>query len=301
MIALLEPERAPGFVSGGYRYQDEIASRLAARGTGRRLAIGPERLEAVVADLRARGERVVVDGLFAELLRAPLPGGITALLHMVPRQSPWSGVPLPVIATAATTADRVRDRARAVHVVRPGLDDCFAPPATAPCNARLRIVCVGTICRAKGQHLVVTALARHDCDIVLLGARDAADALPAAGRANLVAPGPVPPSAVARELQQADLFVSASRDESYGMAVREATACGVPVLAFATGEIAHWVASGSNGWLVAAAAPDHEFVHMLRDLVDTPRRLTAARHAATAVPRRSWDHAADEFEAAVRS
>lgn len=301
MIALLEPLRPAGFVSGGYRYQDAIVQRLVADGEGYRIALAPDRLHRVAADLHAKGERVVVDGLFAELLQAPLPDGAIALLHMVPRQDPWCSTPMAVIATADTTADRVRATAKRVHVVRPGLDAVFTPPATPPCNPRPRIVCVGTICRAKGQHEVVAALADSDCDLVLLGDAREAGILGDAGRARIRVAGCVPTDVVAQELKMADLMVSASRDESFGMAVAEATACGTPVLAFATGEAERWITTGHNGWLLPTTASPASLSTTLRSLLADPSRLAAARAAARRPPLATWDAAARSFATAARS
>ena len=43
MIVLLEPPRPPGFVSGGYRYQDNLAAELRRLGLGEQHAVGGER------------------------------------------------------------------------------------------------------------------------------------------------------------------------------------------------------------------------------------------------------------------
>jgi glycosyltransferase involved in cell wall biosynthesis len=247
MIVLCEPPRPAGFVSGGFRYQDEVmAPRLAAY-DGERRVVAPEQLAATVAELRRRPEAVVVvDGLYAQ--HAPLPAGAIALLHMVPHHDAWSAVPCPVLATAAGTveAPRVRALASATEIVEPGLDPCFQPSSPPPGTAdgRVRIVCVGTFGLEKGQAALWEAMARArvPCELVLLGAGTErfAPATHRQGLATRRARGVVAPAEVAAELQAADLCVSWSRSESFGMAVAEAVACGTPVLAFSTGRSRRW-------------------------------------------------------------
>jgi glycosyltransferase involved in cell wall biosynthesis len=313
VITLLEPTRAAGFVSGGYRYQAEIGRRLAARGEGRVVAVAPARLAAAVAEHTVAGESIVVDGLFAE--HAPLPAGVIALLHTVPIARAWNVTPLPAITTAATTAAAaaVRERTTTIDVVRPGLDAVFVPgPARAPA-APLRVVMAGTVCPAKGQLLVVQALRAHGppCELTLLGDVAAfpdhvAEVRAAAGALPLSMPGVVEPATVAATLQRSDLFVAASRSESFGMAAAEAAACGVPVLAYDTGEIATFVAHGENGWLVplddddeaAEAGADDGLAWLLGALLADPHRLGAARAARRRPALATWDDVATAFAAA---
>lgn len=305
MIVLFEPPRRPGFVSGGYRYHDEIMRRLAAQGRGRLCAVAPHELAAAVAGARAAGHTAVVDGLYASL-GARVPAGAIALLHMVPARDDWAEAPVDVIATAATTADAVRGSplARRVAIVRPGLDECFWPRREPPQNARFRVVCVGTVCAAKGQWLVAEALARiaarQPCELVLLGDLTSEPnyvlaVARAAAPLRLRCEGVQPPERVADELRAADLFVSASRAESYGMAVAEAVACGVPVVGFATGEVATFVRHGENGWLIAPSADDAA----LRERLAAPATLPSPLATVVRRPDATWDATAAAFTTAA--
>jgi glycosyltransferase involved in cell wall biosynthesis len=306
VILLLEPQRAPGFVSGGYRYQDEIMQRLTASGEGERRAIAPRELAAVVA--RTQQERrntvIVVDGLFVALTHEPLPAEVTALLHVVPERTSWVTTPLRVIATSLRTADAMRATARSVTVVRPGLDSCFVPAPARQRGDPLRIVCVGTISPHKGQLLLAASLASSTeasrCELVLIGddrayAAHVAEVRAAAKALRLRVCSGLSPGEVATELQRADLFVSASRRESFGMAVAEAAACAVPVLAFDTGEIASFVRDGRNGWLLPSDAAGAEFSARLVQLVRDPHRLDAARGAWLRPRLQTWDEVARSF------
>jgi len=52
----------------------------------------------------------------------------------------------------------------------------------------------------------------------------------------------------------ADVFCTPSQMETFGMTAAEAGACGLPVVAFATGGIPEIIESGVNGWLVPIAS-----------------------------------------------
>lgn len=305
MIVLCEPPRLAGFVSGGFRYQDEVmAPRLAAH-DGERRVVAPEQLAATVAELRRRtGTVVVVDGLFAQ--HAPLPVGVVALLHMVPSRDAWSAVPCPVLATAAGTveAPRVRALANATEVVEPGLDPCFRPAEHPPraSEGSVRIVCIGTFGPGKGQAALWQAVASAavPCELVLLGAgtEQFAPATRSLGLATVRGRGVVAPADVAAELQAADLCVSWSRSESFGMAVAEAVACGTPVLAFSTGAIPTLVQSGRNGWLLPADADDAAMTQQLHTLLGDRELLRAARASAVRPNLAPWSVVAERFAAA---
>jgi glycosyltransferase involved in cell wall biosynthesis len=222
----------------------------------------------------------------------------------VPEPRDWLRDRPPAIATGAPTAEAVRALVRDVVVVRPGLDPCFTTAGNAPRGApdAVQVVAVGTVAPGKGQLLLVQALraAGAPCQLTLLGdlngAPDYVTAVRAAvGPLPVQLRGVVPPEEVAAVLRGADLFVSASRSESFGMAVAEAAACGVPVLAFATGEIPALVRDGATGWLLPPDASDAAFTTALHDIVRAPERLAAARRAHGMPVLPGWEQAAAAF------
>jgi glycosyltransferase involved in cell wall biosynthesis len=94
-------------------------------------------------------------------------------------------------------------------------------------------------------------------------------------------------------LAETSLLVSASYTESYGMALAEARAAGVPIVARAGGHIAAHVSAGSGGELVI---DDAELADAFLRLVRDPALLTARREqAAIALQARSWNDAARDF------
>lgn len=301
MIVLLEPPRPPGLPSGGFRYQERVVEALAP--AARRVPVPPAELQRCVRLLQ-QGEpqaTVLVDGWFADLTDAPLPDGVTALLHMVPARADWSTSPLPVIATGQPTADAVAGQAHTVHVVRPGVDACFAaqPRRGEPSFA---VVCAGTICAAKGQRRLLAALrdlqapwrltfvgsTDHDPDEVAALRKQAAS-LP------VTIHDAVTPEALAALYAEHDVFATLSTSESYGMAAAEAAAAGLPLFGLETGELETF-GDETRRTLLPVDADDDVIRQRLAALAaDVPPR------GATDPAMRSWQDAAHELLAAIRA
>jgi glycosyltransferase involved in cell wall biosynthesis len=97
-------------------------------------------------------------------------------------------------------------------------------------------------------------------------------------------------------IARASVFVSASRFESYGMALAEARALGTPILALAGGNVANLVAADSGGQLSGSPRALAEAVcQLMADERERAVRLARARSSASA---RSWGVAARDFVAA---
>jgi len=91
--------------------------------------------------------------------------------------------------------------------------------------------------------------------------------------------GEIGPVEIARRLASADLCVWPALNEAFGMALLEAQASGVPVVAGATGGVSEIVVHGVTGLLVPPGdAP--AFAWAVRSLlVDRPRRSAFAEAA----------------------
>ena len=98
--------------------------------------------------------------------------------------------------------------------------------------------------------------------------------------------GEQPPEAVAELLAAADIFVWPGLQEAYGMAILEALAAGLPVVACSEGGIADLVEHGRNGFL----APDRSAAvlagHLDRLIADADLRRQLGAEAAALVAKR---------------
>ncbi|MFK7739343.1 MAG: glycosyltransferase family 4 protein [Planctomycetota bacterium] len=308
MIELLEPPRHPNFVSGGFRYHERIVKALGPQ-RARCITVEPGQLhEHVQATRRADPSRhIVVDGWFAELARRPLPSDATALLHMVPTTPGWNTEPLAAIVTGAGTAKAVRDDARRVDIVRPGVDACFVPAPRANDDGRqggLALVATGTIGEAKGQIRLIRILRTlpRTWRLTLFGSiHQHPDEVQALRRSATGLPVEIRGAVSSEELAEAyahhDLFVSLSRSESYGMACAEAATAGLPLLALQTGEI-HSFAETGHAWLLDANASDSAIGQQLGLLLKQPHAVAGARRQTRPSACRTWAEAAVEFERA---
>ena len=101
---------------------------------------------------------------------------------------------------------------------------------------------------------------------------------------------------VASLMSSADLFLSPSHYEAYGMAVAEAVAAGLPVLATRTGEADRLVRQGINGWL-ADVGDWTSFEQSLAVLIEDEAARRRMRGGPD-LPPRSWEMAFEEFRSA---
>jgi glycosyltransferase involved in cell wall biosynthesis len=164
-----------------------------------------------------------------------------------------------VVVTSEWTRQQVLTRyeipACRVHVARPGVDWVAAPARPV----RGHLICVGTLRRHKGQDLLVEALAELadlDWHCVLAGSLDAdpdfvdhlqtrITRLGYGHRVRLT--GVLTGAVLSHAYTTADLLVAPSRSETYGMAVTEALAHGLPVIAAAVGGLPEALGYSADG------------------------------------------------------
>ena len=166
-----------------------------------------------------------------------------------------------------------------IQVVHCGLDQEFLPPKLSPIPIAPRLVCVGRICAAKGQLLLIEAvhqLVREGIavQLVLVGdgeLRPAIEALIAQlnMQDHVEITGWADTSTVRQHLIASRVMVLPSFAEGLPVVIMEALALGRPVITTYIAGIPELVESGVCGWLVPAGSID---------------ALTAALRAALQAP-----------------
>jgi len=333
----LIPE-AGAWVTGGNVYNAEILAR-APRGCEIRIRQleGSERRSSGQGRASARAPRAVVvdslllghSGLLPRLERDYPEVSWVLLVHSLdlmqeppgPRAEtertalPWfrAFVVTSEFSASALVRDGI-DRSR-VRVVTPGLGPVFRQRfATRPaCRSIPAILCVASRLPGKGLLELIELLGslqeeRWRCTIVgdsrLAPAHAAAEARAVAERGlgdriRFLPPRPQP--ALLECYDEHDIFVLPSRFETYGMAVMEAIARGLPVLAFATGGLPECLARRAEAALVCAGDWD-EFRRRLTWLIRAAaheRSVLGERNRLESERFPDWDRQSRAFFSAL--
>jgi glycosyltransferase involved in cell wall biosynthesis len=156
-------------------------------------------------------------------------------------------------------------------VIRAGVNlHRFRPRAGVRDEGPTRLLFVGNDFRRKGGFELLAAVARLKGPVevdVVCAESEGLPPFPAGWRHHR---GILPLSADLIALyQRADVFVLPSRSECYGHAIAEALACGLPIVACATGAVPEMVRDGVTGRLVAPESPA-ELATALQTLIDQP-------------------------------
>jgi glycosyltransferase involved in cell wall biosynthesis len=197
----------------------------------------------------------------------------------------------------------------AVTVVTSGVDTrLFGPDgAVAERGRQPRLLMVGDLDPKGGAHTAISALrAVRGAELLIAGGPAASDLVddPDAGRLLAVASGSRVGDrvkllgAVGRVelpalLRSADVVVCPAWQDRCGMAVLEAMACGVPVVAAASGAPAEVVLDGSTGLLVPPRRPDALARAVRSVLADARLGASLGRAGVERVRRRyGWERVA---------
>jgi glycosyltransferase involved in cell wall biosynthesis len=175
-------------------------------------------------------------------------------------------------------------------VIHPGVDHrLYCPPPVPRTGGTFRVCYVGRIEAPKGLHHLVGAwkrLALPDAELVLAGRvsvmSEMAGLLTDAPRAGIRVAGILSPEGVRKCLQESELFVFPSVNEGLSLALLEAMACGLPVMACRDTGAEDCVAHGKEGLLVPgrnteALAEAIRWCHGHRDEVAAMGRAARVR------------------------
>ena len=221
-----------------------------------------------------------------------------------------NGVLCPSESTARSVAGYGVPRAR-IAVTPPGTVKPARLPRRRPARGPLELLCVATLTPRKGHLLLVEALAAladrpWHCRLVGSAERAPEHATKVRyeiGRHGLkgriALEGEWSPARLPEAYAEADLFVLPSYHEGYGMALAEALAWGLPVIATAAGAIPETVPA-SAGLLVPpgdAAALTEALARFLDEPALRARLTAGARAAGARLP--DWPQAVAGWGAAL--
>jgi colanic acid/amylovoran biosynthesis glycosyltransferase len=177
-----------------------------------------------------------------------------------------------------------------VKVVRCGLERAFHEGARTPPPSAPRLVCVGRICEAKGQLMLVHAAARLVRDgvpleLVLAGDGELRSEVEALAQSlgigqHVRVTGWLSSAQVRAELLAARALVLPSFAEGLPVVIMEAMALGRPVLTTYIAGIPELVRPGESGWLFPAGDIDELSLAMRDCLQAAPERLAELGAAA---------------------
>jgi glycosyltransferase involved in cell wall biosynthesis len=221
-----------------------------------------------------------------------------------------------VVVTSEWTRQQVLTRyaipAHRVHVAVPGADRVAAPARPVPG----RLICVGVLSRHKGQDLLVEALANladRNWHCVLAGPLDRDPDFVDQLRTRIARlgyghrvrlAGVLTGAALSDAYTTGDLLVAPSRSETYGMAVTEALAHGLPVVATAVGGLPEALGSAADGTRPGQLVPPGDpaalaaaLGHWLGDERHRHRLRAAARQRRSTL--RGWEQTTQEIANAL--
>lgn len=225
-----------------------------------------------------------------------------------------------VIAPSRAVVERLRDRGVRARIellptgtVDPEamatLDPGWVRPVFGIPAGRPLLVTASRLGKEKSVDLLLDAfariLSRQEASLLIVGDGPEAPALREQALrlgvdAHTVFAGPQPHRKTLECLAAADIFVFASQTETQGMAVIEAMAAGLPVVAVAAGGVADAVRDGESGFLVDPSA-DALAARVLALLNDPSRRASLGGRAKDAAMAFSLEALTDRLVTLYRS
>ena len=195
-----------------------------------------------------------------------------------------------------------------VHAMAMGADTrLFNPGAGGPrdLSGPCTFLFAGATIHRKGIDLLLEAFAALQetlpgrARMVVVGPRGDAHALLDRAGGNVVVLPPVAQAGLPDMYRGADCFVLPSRHDSFGMAVLEAMACGLPAIVSEMVGASEAIEEGRNGWTVPLADVP-ALTRRMAWCVENRAALAAMRPAARAAAERySWERYGETLMAAM--
>ncbi|KGE88830.1 MAG: glycosyltransferase family 4 protein [Phaeodactylibacter xiamenensis] len=210
------------------------------------------------------------------------------------------------LATSPYTADYLqgRDVSKPIEVIEPALKQL--PVVQDKTAHPIQAIVVANVVERKGILPLLNAWAAAPPEGVVLSLAGNQDMEPAYAKQCLSVVeklegvhylGTLTQEALQAAYARSNLLISAAYIETYGMALQEAAAAGLPILAYAGGNVPNHVDAGRNGEL----CPSHtEIVSWLNKWATQPETFKPyLEHARALAPNRQrlWADAAAQFEA----
>lgn len=159
-----------------------------------------------------------------------------------------------------------------IRVISNGIDvDAFTPGKRVT-RGQFRVLVAGNASRRKGTHLLSAIASRLAPGIEIACTLTPVELRRWVGElSNVRAVGKQPYEAMPNLYQQSDLLLMPTAREGFGLAVVEAMACGLPVVAADTSTMPELVSEGEGGYLCALDDPA-SFAERINKLALDPQR-----------------------------
>lgn len=195
--------------------------------------------------------------------------------------------------------ENVRIWGRGVDLERfhPARRDPTIREAHGPAGA-VHLLYVGRVAREKDLDLLFDAvrqLADEDVHLIITGDGPYLAEARAAAPARCTFTGYLTGHELSATYASADIFVFPSRTETYGNAVLEALASGLPVVAYAEGGVLENLSHGDNGLLCPPGDVEALGRAIRRLVYDEVLRRRLGRIARARAESRTWDRAFDQL------
>lgn len=208
-----------------------------------------------------------------------------------------------VIAVSRSLANNMQRYSREVIVIPNSINTrLFSPRASSVSNTPFQIINVGSLIPRKRQAMLLSAMSRlsntYDIRLLIVGAgpleqplKKQIQALHLDPRVQLL--GQQSQEELAVLYQSSHLFVSMSQSESFGLALAEAMACGLPVISTPTG-IAESIVDTRSGRIVSGVeelviAIQHYLTPVNEHRPDVARQKIVDRYGEEVVVQRIRD------------